>query len=257
MIWHRDKMIVWGLALWITCTCVESVLLLKDKSYGPVRTFYLHGFLQAPFHRGQQLRQAAKAKAYTLCSRGGAGTQTHRGDTHPARGAEMAFPIAPNPTRLGASPAGFTPWIGVVPPDTLPSTAPTSSRDFSNCIPYFVPPWLVHHLPCLSPSWPFTSLPKASGLFVTFLQSSLLLLSLISLHRPSSFLKNYLLILCQWDPFPPVSWSVSKRSFCTKRHLQAASRSLWNSAWALSQRGCRWWKALVALECAFFPVCFH
>lgn len=140
----------------------------------------------------------------------------------------------------------------------LPSTAPTSSGDFSSCITYFVLPWLVHHLPCLSPSWPFTSLPKASGLFVTFLQTSLLLLSLISsLHRPSSFLKNYLLILCQWDPFPPVSWSVSKRSFCTKRHLQAASRSLWNSAWALSQRGCRWWKALVALECAFFPVCFH
>lgn len=47
--------------------------------------------------------------------------------------------------------------------------------------------------------------PQSLRVICYFSTEFTLLLSLISLHRPSSFLKNYLLILCQWDPFPPVS----------------------------------------------------
>lgn len=51
------------------CTCAESVLLLKDKGYGPVRTFHLHGFLQAPFKEASDRdRQESKGKGKVLAA---------------------------------------------------------------------------------------------------------------------------------------------------------------------------------------------
>lgn len=206
----------------------------------------------------------AKAKAYTSCSRGEAGTETCHGDVHPARVAEMAFPIAPNPTHPRVCFLSQTCWFhpmnrGSCLQTTLPSRALTSSGDFSKCITYFILPWLVHPLPSLSPSWPFTSSPKASGLFVSLLQGLLLLLSLISsshlyvllpvfkkityLFTANGILSHLYLDQCPRDPSAP-------KGTC-KLHLIPCE-----TARALSQRGCRRWKALVALECAFFPHLF-
>lgn len=68
MIRHGDKMIVWGLALWITCIYVGSVLLLEDERYGGACKDFPPSMLLA----GTSLGEQAKAKAGTWCGHRGA-----------------------------------------------------------------------------------------------------------------------------------------------------------------------------------------
>lgn len=154
-------------------------------------------------------------KADTLCSRGGAGTSTHHGDAHPAQAAETAFPIAPNPTPPGAPPAGFTPGVGVLSPDT---PAQQSSRILQGIFQVY----RILHSPSspqsLSQLTTDQSSPKPQGSLLVYYRSSLYIFL-------PAVKKNYLLIHGHRDPFPPVSRSASKRPFCTKRLLRAASCS--------------------------------
>lgn len=229
----------------MTCTCAESVLLSKDKSDGPVRTLYLYGFLQAPFPRGEQPRQAAKAKA--------------KADTSCSRGEQVHAPSQGSPQ-----------------PDTPEHRLLVSPRESGSC--------LHAHRPA-EPSCPLALSPNPSRTSVPHEEHTLTPVS-----RPADRLplspkpQGYLLACTEFSPFnffnvlfttsfqlfkKLFTYSValgsfstciltaSKRSFCTKRHLQAAALSLGPSARAFPQRGGRWWEALAALECAFSPACFY
>ena len=191
------------------CTCVESVLLLKDKSYGPVRTFYPHSFLQAPFHRGKQLRQAGKRR---LAPRAAEEKQVPKPATgtctQPGR-QRRHFLL--HPTRHISE---HHLLISSREPGVLPPGTP--AQQGSHILLGFFQVYHVLHSPMTSTSSPQSlsrltvyQSPRSLRVicyftteFTPFAVSDLLF---TSLRLPSSFFKNYLLIHCHWDPFPPVS----------------------------------------------------